>query len=189
MMSSASCLRAARPSEKLSRSFARGMPSTGIRSLCAARTSVSSRLDSTAAARTRTVSKLTTVRAARSTRMPAAFAVAAMALALDVDRDPRGCDRGELQHVPVGEVDAAMGLDAADESGLRRAVDAIVRHVEPHPHHAYGVVGPGSDLRLRVLRIVVVQLGRIEIEHRVLHLAHDLELARRQLVARSGHAD
>jgi hypothetical protein len=76
----------------------------------------------------------------------------------------RGCD---LQRVPVGQPDAAMGLRLADLGRVGGAVDAIAFAVQPDPDQPDRIVGTGLDgeslARLDALEgvIGVVAVGRI----------------------------
>src|SRR5258708_2847189 len=189
-------------SSKLSRSLARSTPSTGMSRRRLARSCRSSALArftevSPAAADAvviapcaetsgvmwvRETSMKHTTTSAESTSTINAARPDVTVLALDVDRDAGRGERRELERVPIGEVDAAMGLDAPHERGLRRAVDAVVRLAEPHPQHADRAVGPGGDLHTRVLGIVVGQLARVVVERGIAHLAHHLQPAGRKLV-------
>src|SRR5215831_385753 len=71
---------------------------------------------------------------------------------------------GEVEGIPIGEPDAAMGLGLADLFGSGRPVNAVTCLGQIDPDQPYGIVGTGRDGELSIsphtfeleLRIVVI---------------------------------
>ena len=82
-----------------------------------------------------------------------------------------------------------MGLRVAHARGIRRSMDAVMRFAQSDPDDADGIVRARGDARLVVARVGVIELRRVEIEHRILHVARHLPAAGGDQVARLAHAD
>src|ERR1700737_1223378 len=107
----------------------------------------------------------------------------------NVDDDPGRCDHRELEHIPVGEMNAALRFGAADLRRLRRSVYTVVRLGQSHPEHADGVIGTRRNIGFHVMWLGVVNERRIVGEYRIPDFGSDLELAYRDRVPGAAGAD
>src|SRR6266571_4878355 len=90
---------------------------------------------------------------------------------------------GEIEHVPVGQADAAVRLGLADLRRIRRAVDAVARLRQVDPHDADRVVGPRPDRKGPVgLDLLEAESGVVAVGRLLDHLAHAVAPARRRLL-------